>query len=299
MNKIDPQEITSKFYCRFFKELRTGCTHGKKRLKHRTFINTSVFTLTMEIQTICEQLARQAGKIIRENFEKPMKKDWKSDNTPVTITDTEINRLVIETIKQHFPSHDIRGEEESDLSNNSSHVWLCDPVDGTIPFSHGIPTACFSLALVEDGIPKAGIIYDPWMDRLYYAEQGKGTTLNGKTIHVNAIDDLQKAVIGVATWRQAPHPMHDIYETIFSRDMMLVQLASIVYMGMLVASGELSGVCFSGKTAHDVAALKIIIEEAGGKVTDIYGNDQRYNDTVKGCIATNGIIHDLLIRDLS
>src|SRR6185369_6851970 len=93
------------------------------------------------------QMAQEAGGIIRSNFSMGMKKEWKEDVTPVTVSDLAINKDLIEGVKQHFPGHSVYGEEESALIDGAEYVWVCDPVDGTLPFSHGIPTCMFSLAL--------------------------------------------------------------------------------------------------------------------------------------------------------
>lgn len=88
-------------------------------------------------------LAKKAGKIIRDNFSAGMAKDWKDDGSPVTKTDTKVNKLVIDSVKKYFPAHDVLGEEESYRPNNSKFLWVCDPVDGTMPFSMAFQLAFF------------------------------------------------------------------------------------------------------------------------------------------------------------
>jgi len=90
-------------------------------------------------------LARQAGEVMRKDFSLGMKKEWKKDKTPVTVTDTFVNRMVINAIGKEYPEHSILGEEENSLKD-SEYVWVCDPIDGTIPFSHGFPIFAFSLS---------------------------------------------------------------------------------------------------------------------------------------------------------
>ena len=96
-------------------------------------------------------LAKQAGAVMRANFSPGMKKEWKEDRSPLTVTDTAINRMVIAAVQKTFPEHSVLGEEESTWKEGDEMVWVCDPVDGTIPFSHGIPLSMFALALVRNG----------------------------------------------------------------------------------------------------------------------------------------------------
>src|SRR3989338_6753886 len=101
-------------------------------------------------KTFAINLAQKAGKIIRENFKANVKKEWKADGTPVTAIDLAVNKLVIESVQKEYPTHSILAEEESAMQEGSEYVWVCDPIDGTYPFSHGIPNFAFSLALVKD-----------------------------------------------------------------------------------------------------------------------------------------------------
>lgn len=234
-------------------------------------------------------IAKEAGKVIRANFKQGMKKDWKGNGTPVTITDTAINKMVIAGVKKYFPDHDVLGEEESSLKNHSKFLWVCDPVDGTVPFSHGIPTCVFSLALVVDGKPVAGVIYDALLDRMLYGEKNKGAFLNGKKIHVNK-QGMDKAVVDWGSQKsQAQLAKH--FPTCF-----ILNLYSVIYSGMLVASGELVASLYTWSHAHDGASLKIIIEEAGGTVTDLVGKDQRYDGKINGFLASNGKVHKDLLK---
>ena len=97
------------------------------------------------------QLAKQAGQLIKENFKLGMKKEWKQDNSPVTETDHRINQMVLDAVAENFPEHSVNAEEGSAPVEGSTTSWICDPIDGTIPFSHGVPTCVFSLALTHHG----------------------------------------------------------------------------------------------------------------------------------------------------
>jgi fructose-1,6-bisphosphatase/inositol monophosphatase family enzyme len=240
-------------------------------------------------------LALQAGKLIKTNFMLGMQKKWKSDNTPLTETDLAINQMVINAVKKEFPGYGVIAEEKSDFSNQE-FVWVCDPVDGTTAFSHGIPVCVFSLALVHNGESILGVIYDPFMKRMFFAEKGKGAFLNKKRIHVSSSNSIEASVFGIFDWKNSQFNFSKLQEVLKNKGAKILRIGSITYSAALVACGEFAGTIFAGTKPHDSAALKLIIEEAGGKVTDIFGNEQRYDRDIKGHLATNGILHPKLME---
>jgi myo-inositol-1(or 4)-monophosphatase len=241
------------------------------------------------------ELAKEAGRIIKANFVLGMKKEWKTDNTPLTETDTQVNQLVIDAVKKEFPEHSVLAEEGNNFSEKSEYVWVCDPVDGTIPFSHGIPACVFSLALVQNGESILGVLYDPFLDRMLVAEKGKGALLNSIPTRVSQRGELRGTLIGISWWKNELANFFPLAETLDDKGVLITDISSIGYMEMLVAMGEFGGTIFSGVKPHDTAAGKIIIEEAGGKVTNLFGEEQRYDRDIKGHIASNGILHQELV----
>ncbi|MDR3502483.1 MAG: inositol monophosphatase [Legionella sp.] len=242
-------------------------------------------------------IAKQAGKIIRANFRLGMEKTIKKDGSPVTKTDLAINKLVVDQVNKYFPGHGVLGEEQSNLIDGAEYVWVCDPVDGTIPFSHGMPTCMFSLGLTRHGKSIMGVGYDPFMDRMLFGSLGKGAFLNGKKIRVSKQKTLKTAFISFGAWTTMSFPMPDLNrDLIFKYGCNIFPIGSIVYNAMLLAAGEIDAIIFPHYTAHDVAAIKVIVEEAGGKVTDLDGRDQRYDRPVNGCILSNGLIHKNLVN---
>ncbi len=241
-------------------------------------------------------LAREAGKIIKTNFTLGMKKEWKDDNTPLTATDLKINQMVIDAVKKEYPSFGIIAEEGSDYSNQE-YTWVCDPVDGTIAFSHGVPTCMFLLALVKEGKSILGVAYDPFMDNMYFAEKGKGAFCNDKSIRTSGHTKLDsKAVIDTLLWKEAKYQFPRLVDNLREKGVLDFSLPSIGYVDMLVACGEFTASIFPGHYAWDVAVTKIIIEEAGGKVTDLYGEEFDFRNEVKGHIASNGLVHAELLE---
>jgi len=242
-------------------------------------------------------LAKQAGDIMLQNMKLGMSKDWKADNTPLTVSDTQINELVVATISKAFPSHAILGEEGShNLSDDARFTWVLDPIDGTIPFSHGVPIFAFSLALTENGVPILGVIYDPVMDRLVVAEKGKGTTLNGTPVHVSSAKSVNQTLIEVQSWRGYERNLNSLKNTLIEQGAQATTICSVVYAGMLVAIGEYGGVIFGGTKPWDAAAVAIVIAEAGGVATDLDGKQQRYHRPMNGLVASNGHLQPALLE---
>jgi fructose-1,6-bisphosphatase/inositol monophosphatase family enzyme len=240
------------------------------------------------------KLARQAGQIIKENFVLGMPHELKDDSTPVTKTDLAINELVMEEVEANFPEYGLIGEEGSNYSGQK-YTWICDPVDGTIPFSRGIPVATFMLALIEDGVSILGVIYDPFLDRMFYAEKGKGAFLNGEKISVSA-EDINKTAISLLTWKGAKFDLRDVYPKLLETTCFTFDLEAVGYVMGLIASGQIGALIFSGTHSYDSAAAKVIIDEAGGKVTDLYGNEPDFREDINGCIASNGVLHAELLE---
>lgn len=253
----------------------------------------------MEYKDFAIDIAYKAGEIMRQNFQLGMKKEWKSDNSPVTETDMAINNLVIEEINKNFPDHNINAEEKSDNNRISDYLWVCDPIDGTMPFTNGIPIFTFSLALVKNGEPILGVIYDPILNRLFFAEKNQGAFLNNQPIKVSEKQTLEKSTIDIVNFDNASWQIWELAEWLSKKWAIVYKLNCITYPSALVACGEFDATIFPHHTAHDIAAVKIIVEEAGGKVTDLFGNKQRYDKPIKGAIVSNDKIHGLLLEEIS
>lgn len=247
-------------------------------------------------KTFVTTLAKKSGEIIKKNFTLGMQKEWKDDHSPLTVTDTEINELVLTTIQKTFPHHSIIAEEGSHIVQKSDYTWVCDPIDGTIPFSHGVPVSTFSLALTKDGEVIVGAIYDPYMDRMFYAEKGKGAYMNDEKLHVSRQTTLQRANIDLSYIKPDVFDINKLFAPSLSTKTHFFSLKSFAYANTLIAAGEFIGGIYNGHAPWDVAAAKIIVEEAGGKVTDIHGNDQRYDKKINGIIASNTHVHNQLVE---
>lgn len=251
-------------------------------------------TLDPRFREVATDLAKQAGEIMLRYFQRGIEVTTKDNDTPLTIADTTINDLVVETIHREFPDHGIIAEEGGTDYVNQEFAWVCDPIDGTISFARHIPTSAFSLALVREGTPVLGVAYDPNDKGLYIGETGQGATLNGTPIRVNG-PAVIRPMVGNLSWVSNPYATENVFPALIRDSIDVMYLHSNVYMGILVARGDLDGVVFPGQQPWDCAALKVIIEEAGGKVTDLFGHEQRYDGQIRGMIASNGLLHDRLV----
>ncbi len=244
-------------------------------------------------------IAKEAGGIIRSHFTLGIDYESKDfDKTPLTVADTKVNRLVIERVKEYYPNHRVMGEEENYNENAySDDVWVCDPIDGTIPFTRGIPTSVFSLALLHKGKVVVGVIYDPYMDRMLVADINSAATLNGEEVRISKNKDLRNAVMAVPVWKEH-HGQPDfrgIFCALIDHNVTILSVHSIAYSYMLLALGQFDAVLFPHFQPHDSAAARLIIEKAGGRMTNLAGEDQRYDQKIKGVLASNGFLHEELL----
>lgn len=242
-----------------------------------------------------KEFAYEAGKIMKKYFSIDNGANYKYDQTIVTKADIEINSLLIKKVKEKFPTHSVDGEEEQ--FGKSNYVWVCDPVDGTAMYARHIPVAVFSLALVIDGVPTVGVVYDPFTDNLYSAVKGSGAYRNGKKICVNNIElDDMKSVSNMDMWPEAEYNLYDVIKELGNKTY-FVGIGSVIRACMCVANGDFNLAIFPG-TKHkncDIAAAKVIVEEAGGKVTDLFGNEQRYDCSINGAVISNSFVHSEVI----
>lgn len=246
-------------------------------------------------------ISKYAGDLILKYFDIDNKEvEYKSDKTPVTIVDKQINKYLIDQVKVKYPNHGVCGEEEK-YNESAKYLWVCDPLDGTSMFTRHIPVSVFSLALVIDGKPVVGVVYDPFLNELYTAIKGKGAYCNNKEIHVNNLDygDLGCS-IDYCMWNNSKYDTLEIIKEL-REYAKICQIGSVARASMAIASGKICAEIFPG-TEHgncDIAASKLIVEEAGGKVTNFFGEDQRYDEDIDGSLLTNGKLHEVILKKIN
>jgi myo-inositol-1(or 4)-monophosphatase len=228
--------------------------------------------------------ARAGGAVVRDGAANraTLAIERKQANDFVSIVDKGSERAIIDLIAARFPDHAFHGEESgaSDNAASSDHVWIIDPLDGTTNFLHGIPHYCVSIALSIGGKIAVGVILDPIHDRLFAATRGGGATLNGAPLATSSRPSLAEAVIGTGT------PFYDfsfLDAYLGSLREIMQRCAGIRRAGACaldlayVAAGWLDGFWERNVWPWDVAAGSLLIEEAGGMITDMAGGDTFVN----------------------
>ncbi len=242
------------------------------------------------------EIADAAGEIMMKYFDIGVPADWKEDNTPITIADGTINDMVNERIAAEYPDHGVVGEEASIVKPDSPYQWVCDPIDGTVPYMLGIPTNVFSLALCENGKPIVAVVADPYLHRTYTATSGGGCYVNGRQLSVSDKTEMKGSYMNVSGRSSGDAARGSaIYYDLEKAGVTQLHHNSMVYEVIQVASGMFDGAIFTKSTPWDAATGVLLVTEAGGKVTDLYGGDQRYDRKIKGTIFSNGHLHDALV----
>jgi myo-inositol-1(or 4)-monophosphatase len=240
---------------------------------------------------------RRAAPVLLERFEgmTAAEADLKGRNDYVTEVDLESERLIIETILARHPDHTILAEEGGLHAPGGVVRWIIDPLDGTTNYIHGFPVFSISIAAEADGRIVAGAVLDPIRDELFAAARGKGATLNGEQIRVTSKGDFARSLILTGFPFKAQHYLED-FITVF-RDLLpavsgLRRCGSAAIDLSYVACGRADGFWEFGLSPWDIAAGSLIVEEAGGRVTDVeLGTRQLETGNV---LASNGLIHEAL-----
>lgn len=243
---------------------------------------------------VAKEIAGEAGATMRHYFRGDQQRITKDDGTPLTIADTTINRLVIERLEALFPDDGIIGEEESTTDYGMGRKWFCDPIDGTKAFTWGVPTAMFSLGLVVDGRPVLGVCYEPMLDQMYWAVEGGGAYRNGQELAVNQ-SDLTDGILAISS-SPRDYQGDSVVARLLESGATNAVFSGAVYKASAVADGRFVGYVETKVNAHDMAAIQVIVEEAGGRVSDLDGNKYDYTRPFKGTLVSNGLVHDELLR---
>jgi myo-inositol-1(or 4)-monophosphatase len=216
-------------------------------------------------------------------------------NNLVTEADHAAENAIFDVIRKDFPDHFLLSEEAGEIIQESAYKWIIDPIDGTINFANGIPICCVSIGLEHKGQMIMGAVYNPFMNEMFIAERGQGATLNDKKIQVSDKSDLLTSCLVTGFPYQyldtANGPLQ-IFEKLIRKAIPVRRLGSAALDLCWTAAGRFDGFYEHKLQAWDSAAGFLIVEEAGGKVTDLQGNP--YTPYNPGIIATNGKIHQQL-----
>jgi myo-inositol-1(or 4)-monophosphatase len=218
-------------------------------------------------------------------------------NNPVTEADLASEKVIIDIIRENFPDHYILSEEAGEIIMDSEYKWIIDPIDGTINFANGIPICCVSIGLERAGQVIMGAVYNPFLNEFFFAQRGFGSTLNDKKISVSSQPDVNKACLVTGfpyTYLNTPNSPLDVFSSLIRKGIPVRRLGSAAIDLCWVAAGRFDGFYEHKLQAWDAAAGFLIVEEAGGRVTDYSG--QPYSLYQPHIIASNGLIHDSLLN---
>lgn len=244
-----------------------------------------------------ESIAREAGALLMGHFRRHVKIEYKGDVDLVTVADRESEALILDRIRRHFPSHDVMGEEGTRIETGSNYKWYVDPLDGTTNFAHSFPVFCVSLAVEHNGQRIAGVVYDPTRDELFAAEKGNGARLNGESIHVSSTPRLADSLVatGFPSHKRHKNPNIYFYHQITLRSHGVRRAGSAALDLCNVAAGRFDGFWEFNLNPWDTAAGVLLVEEAGGRVTDFSGGP--FQIASRETLASNGLIHDALLAE--
>jgi histidinol-phosphatase len=237
-----------------------------------------------------------AGQIAMDYFERGVTASAKADGTEVTVADKEAERIIRNGIASTFPDDAILGEEEGETAGkNSRRKWIIDPIDGTYNYARGIPIFATLLALEEDGEIVLGIVNAPARGDMYWAEKGKGAFRNGRALRVSDCSDISRAQFNFGAlsrirrdgyWNGFTKVVEQTYRQRGYGDYLSF---AYVFEGKAEASLEM------GVKPWDLAPMKIIVEEAGGRYSDLSGGASVYTGN---CLISNGVLHDSILSAL-
>ncbi len=246
------------------------------------------------------EVAKEAGELIKADFGKHHSVEYKSNLSDlVTETDKKSEKLITDFIKKEFPSHNILSEEGSGKEGNSDYLWVIDPVDGTTNFAHGLPIFAVSIGVVKNGEIIAGVVYDIMRNVIYSAEKGSGSFANGKKLSVSKNSDLRKSLLVTGfpyNVSENPNNVYGKFIAFLKNSRAVRRLGSAAIDCCYVAEGVFDGFWEVSLHPWDICAGKLIIEEAGGKVTNFKGEEVSIFSVE--FLSSNGYVHEKMMKIL-
>jgi myo-inositol-1(or 4)-monophosphatase len=249
-----------------------------------------------QLKNFAVDLAHNAGVVLMEKFNRSIEVHYKGDINLVTEADKMSEDLIIAAIRKNFPDHGILSEESPAILTRAPLRWIIDPLDGTTNYAHGYPVFCVSIALEAEGVMKLGVIYDPTRQDTFVAVRGEGAYLNGKKIIVSPTLELTRSLLATGF----PYDIRESaennlgYFNLMAKEAQAIRRAGAAALDIAyVAAGRFDGFWELKLKPWDVAAGCLMVEEAGGKISDIDGS--AWNILSPHILVSNSRIHEQMI----
>ncbi len=260
--------------------------------KYNEFLETAV------------NVSLKAGEVLKEgfykNFERNLNYELKGFADPVTEYDRKSEEIIVEVLSSKFPSSAFLAEESGEVGTKSNSLrWIIDPLDGTVNFIHSIPYIAISIALEIEGEITIGVIYNPIINEIFTAIKGEGSYMNNKRIRVSNISEPGNALIVTGFPYKREGRVNELLKPLktFIKDYQGFRRLGAASIDLAyVARGSFEAFYEENLKPWDTAAGKLIVEEAGGKITDYYGNE--FSIYSKSIVASNGAIHNYILEAL-
>ena len=247
------------------------------------------------------EIAKIAGNIAREGFRGNFQIDLKSNVLDlVTEYDKKCESAIIKYVNKNFPNHSILAEESGEAKKSSDYTWVIDPIDGTTNFAHGLPLFSVSIGVLKGNETVCGAVYDVMRDAMYAAELGSGSYCNERKIHVSENDDLSRSVLVTGfpyDIKDNPDAAIEKFAAFLKSCRAVRRLGSAAIDFCYVAEGVFDGFWEVSLNPWDICGGKLIVEEAGGIVTNFKGNS--IDTFSKQILATNRLVHLDMIEILN
>ncbi len=241
--------------------------------------------------------AKSAREVILNHYRNRLQVEIKADRTPVTIADREAETVITDCLLQQFPDHGVHGEEHGRRNADADYLWLVDPIDGTKSFVQGYGFFSTQIALMHRGRLILGVSCAPAMNELAWAEAGHGAWLNGDPLSISEIAEIDRAAISTGNIQSlASDRRWQLLGSILGRADRTRGYGDFYHYHRL-AAGQLDAVIESDLNILDIAALTVIVTEAGGRVTDLEGRDIGLSST--SVLAANSALHRRLLAALN
>jgi len=239
------------------------------------------------------EIAQEAGKILVEELSRPLDIRYKGDEVDlVTQADKRSEQLIVARLNKYFPDHAVAAEEGTGKETSSEFRWHVDPLDGTTNFAHGYPCFCVSIALAQHDTLLVAVVFNPFYNELFTAARGEGAAFNGKKIHVSKVASLSTSLLctGFPVRNRKASPNLQYYGDFTQRSHGVRRDGSAALDLACVAMGRFDAFWEFNLQKWDTAAGVLLVEEAGGRVSDFEGKPYQLGGPV--VLATNGLIHE-------